>query len=193
MLVSGDMHNIFSLREYRPDGHLNRLKIRHSDLYRLLKYYSRDTTITIHCLQHLAIRHGYHCHSLPSSVCHHSHFGQRSHLRWHFPGCAHSGAGTSDCINVGSCPTTGAKADAGWAFVPIDPANVSWLGWQDHWHAARDRQLWASSHAWTSRVSQGKGNKWFCDRIYSTVPIRCIVSLRVKLIFILQYFYIGSI
>jgi hypothetical protein len=25
------------------------------------------------------------------------------------------------------------------------------------------------------------------------VPIRCIVSLRVKLIFILQYFYIGSI
>merc|ERR1719483_329900 len=55
-------------------------------------------------------------------------------------GCPRARPGAFDCLHVGSRSSTGAEADAGRAFVPAHPEDVPRLGWQDHWHVARDRQ-----------------------------------------------------
>lgn len=44
-----------------------------------------------------------------------------------------------------------------WASVPPDPEHAPQPGWQDHRHAAGDRQLWAPAHAGVTRVPALKG------------------------------------
>lgn len=44
-----------------------------------------------------------------------------------------------------------------WASVPPHPEYASQPGWQDHWYASGDRQLWAPPHAWITWISALQG------------------------------------